>query len=46
VFPDVIENRMSTRYMSERAILPTRNEHIDGLDAKMIDMFLLKKNVL
>ncbi|RCV11597.1 hypothetical protein SETIT_2G199000v2 [Setaria italica] len=32
-------NSISAEYMRERAILSTRNEHVDGLNARMIDMF-------
>ena len=31
--------------MRERAILLTRNDHVDGLNASMIDMFIGKEKV-
>ena len=39
VFPDLKLNSTSTSYMRERAILSTRNEHVDALNSRMIDMF-------
>ncbi|XP_066374055.1 uncharacterized protein [Miscanthus floridulus] len=39
VFLSLEENGRSTAYMSTRAILSTKNEHIDQLNAKMIDKF-------
>lgn len=39
VFPDLKLNSTSTSYMRERAILSTRNEHVDALNARMIDIF-------
>lgn len=45
VFPDLTVNYMHSSYMRERAILSTRNEHVDGLNARMIDMFPGKEKV-
>ncbi|KAL6896782.1 hypothetical protein ACP4OV_007354 [Aristida adscensionis] len=39
VFPSLEENARSSDYMSTRAILSTKNEHVDQLNAKMIDKF-------
>lgn len=39
VFPSVEDNARSTAYMSTRAILSTKNEHVDQLNEKMIDRF-------
>ena len=39
VFPSLEENATSTTYMSTRAILSTKNEHVDKLNAMMIDNF-------
>jgi ATP-dependent DNA helicase PIF1 len=39
VFPSLEENARSAEYMSTRAILSTKNEHVDQLNAKMIAMF-------
>ena len=36
VFPDLAKNCTSVSYMRERAILPTRNEYVDSLNAMMI----------
>ena len=36
VFPDLAKNYTSVSYMHERAILPTRNEYVDSLNAMMI----------
>uniref|UniRef100_K4AL40 ATP-dependent DNA helicase n=1 Tax=Setaria italica TaxID=4555 RepID=K4AL40_SETIT len=46
VFPDLKGNCNSTQYMHERAILSTRNEHVDGLNARMIDMFPGKEKLM
>ena len=40
IFPFLIENAKSKQYMMERAILATKNEHVDELNAKMIKIFL------
>ncbi|RCV30103.1 hypothetical protein SETIT_6G067300v2 [Setaria italica] len=45
VFPNLKENYTSPSYMREHAILSTRNEHVDGLNARMIDMFPGKEKV-
>jgi len=39
VFPSLEDNAKSTAYMSSRAILSTKNEHVDRLNEKMIDRF-------
>ena len=39
VFPSLEEHATSTAYMSSRAILSTKNEHVDRLNAMMIDRF-------
>ena len=39
VFPDLKFNYNNAGYMHERAILSTRNEYVDRLNARMIDMF-------
>jgi ATP-dependent DNA helicase PIF1 len=39
VFPSLEDNARSTAYMSTRAILSTKNEHVDQLNEKMIDRF-------
>ncbi|XP_066351521.1 uncharacterized protein [Miscanthus floridulus] len=39
VFPSLGDNARSTSYMSTRAILSTKNEHVDQLNEKMIDRF-------
>ncbi|XP_066373872.1 uncharacterized protein [Miscanthus floridulus] len=39
VFPSLEENARSVKYMSTRAILSTKNEHVDQLNSKMIAMF-------
>ena len=39
VFPSLHENASSVAYMSTRDILSTKNEHVDDLNAKMIDRF-------
>ena len=39
VFPDLAANSISVSYMRERAILSTRNEHVDNLNARMIGKF-------
>lgn len=39
MFPSVEDNARSTAYMSTRAILSTKNEHVDQLNEKMIDRF-------
>ncbi|XP_051220245.1 uncharacterized protein [Lolium perenne] len=39
VFPSLHENTASGSYMSSRAILSTKNEHVDNLNTKMIERF-------
>jgi ATP-dependent DNA helicase PIF1 len=39
VFPSVHDNATSGSYMSARAILSTKNEHVDNLNKKMIGRF-------
>jgi hypothetical protein len=39
VFPSLHENAASGSYMSARAILSTKNEHVDDLNKKLIDKF-------
>ncbi|TVU14783.1 hypothetical protein EJB05_38276, partial [Eragrostis curvula] len=39
VFKGLMDNVSCAVYMSERAILSTKNEHVDALNSKMIDMF-------
>jgi len=39
VFPSLEKNARSSAYMSKRAILSTTNEHVDWLNASMIDKF-------
>ena len=39
VFPDLANNCTSISYMRERAILSTRNEYVDSLNAMMIAKF-------
>ncbi|RCV30796.1 hypothetical protein SETIT_6G124500v2 [Setaria italica] len=39
VFPNLHVNCTSANYMRERAILSTRNEHMDAVNALMIDRF-------
>lgn len=45
VFPSLEDNAGSTAYMSTRAILSTKNEHVDQLNEKMIDRFLGEEKV-
>ena len=45
VFPSLEKNARSSSYMSTRAILSTTNEHVDQLNASMIDKFLGEENV-
>ena len=45
VFPDLESKWTSAAYMRERAILSTRNEHVDSLNALMIDKFSGKEKV-
>jgi hypothetical protein len=40
VFPKLKENCTSADYMRERAILSTINEHVDAINAIMIERFL------
>ena len=39
IFPFLTENAKSKQYMMECAILATKNEHVDELNAKMIKIF-------
>jgi ATP-dependent DNA helicase PIF1 len=39
VFPNITKFYTSRDYMSERAILSTRNEHVDALNSRMISVF-------
>ena len=39
VFPSLGEHATSAAYMSGRAILSTKNEHVDRLNAMMIERF-------
>ncbi|XP_062187873.1 uncharacterized protein LOC133891170 [Phragmites australis] len=39
VFPDLHKNSTSTSYMSARAILSTKNDHVDELNARLIEKF-------
>jgi len=45
VFPNLVANCTSASYMSERAILSTRNEHVDAVNALMIDRFPGKQKI-
>ena len=45
VFPDLESKWTSAAYMRERAILLTRNEHVDSLNALMTDKFSGKEKV-
>ncbi|XP_034570701.2 uncharacterized protein [Setaria viridis] len=45
VFPDLPDNRRSASYMCKGAILSTWNEHIDAVNALMIDRFPSTKQV-
>ncbi|KAL6909792.1 hypothetical protein ACP4OV_001451 [Aristida adscensionis] len=39
VFPSLQENSTSAEYMRKRAILSTKNEHVDQLNTRMIEKF-------
>ena len=39
VFPSLVEHATSAAYMSSRAILSTKNEHVDRLNVMMIERF-------
>ncbi|TVU09088.1 hypothetical protein EJB05_42528, partial [Eragrostis curvula] len=39
IFPDLLANVSDAAYMSSRAILSTKNEYVDELNSKMIEMF-------
>ncbi|TVU02823.1 hypothetical protein EJB05_51671, partial [Eragrostis curvula] len=39
IFPDLLANVSDAAYMSSRAILSTKNEYVDQLNYKMIEMF-------
>jgi hypothetical protein len=45
VFPNLVENCASTAYMRDRAILSSRNEHVDAVNALMIERFPGTKHV-
>ena len=45
VFPSFEEHATSAAYMSSRAILSTKNEHLDRLNTMMIDRFSGEENV-
>jgi hypothetical protein len=45
VYPDLKGNYSSAKYMREHAIFSTRNEHVDGLNAMMIDKFPGKEKI-
>jgi len=45
VFPNLVANFTSASYMRERAILSTRNEHVDAVNALMIDRFPGKQKI-
>jgi len=45
VFLNLVANCTSASYMCERAILSTRNEHVDAVNALMIDRFLGKQKI-
>ncbi|XP_039797881.1 uncharacterized protein LOC120662887 [Panicum virgatum] len=45
VFPNLVANCTSASYMRERAILSTRNEHVDATNALMIDRFPGKQKI-
>jgi ATP-dependent DNA helicase PIF1 len=45
VFPSIEEHATSAAYMSSRAILSTKNEHVDRLNAMMIERFPGEKKV-
>ncbi|KAG5601885.1 hypothetical protein H5410_033255 [Solanum commersonii] len=39
IFPNLQENVATTKYVTERAILASRNDHVDKLNDKLISMF-------
>ena len=39
IFPFLTENAKYKQYMMEHAILTTKNDHVDELNAKMIKIF-------
>ncbi|XP_062179396.1 uncharacterized protein LOC133884006 [Phragmites australis] len=43
VFPDLHKNATSASYTSTRAILSTKNDHVDELNARLIEKFLGKE---
>ncbi|XP_039818500.1 uncharacterized protein LOC120681006 [Panicum virgatum] len=45
VFPNLVANCTSTSYMRECAILSTMNEHVDAVNALMIDRFPGKQKI-
>jgi hypothetical protein len=46
VFPNLAANSTSVNYMRDRAILSTRNEYVDSLNARMIEKFPRKRKGL
>ena len=46
VFPNLAANSTSVNYMHDRAIISTRNEYVDSLNARMIGKFPGKKGLL
>jgi hypothetical protein len=45
VFPDLKGNCTSSEYMRERAILSTRNKHVDAMNDRMIKQFPREEQV-
>ena len=45
-FPNLAANSTSVNYMHDRAIISTRNEYVDSLNARMIGKFPGKKGLL
>lgn len=45
VFPNIVENCSDATYMRERAVLSTKNEHVDVVNALMIERFPGKAKV-
>ncbi|XP_015167284.1 uncharacterized protein [Solanum tuberosum] len=39
IFPNLQENAATAKYVTERAILASRNDHVDKLNDKLISMF-------
>ncbi|XP_049399877.1 uncharacterized protein LOC125863959 [Solanum stenotomum] len=40
IFPNLHKNDASAKYVTERAILASRNDHVDNLNDKLISLFL------